>query len=179
MTLANVSWVAGLAVGLFHLPLLVAPSSATRLLERFPRSRFFAWTLTAVDLLWAAWLLDRIPLGRFDPVKDYLIILAPIAWFAIVFLVDELLAARALGGLLALVPSPLLDIARWHESDLRRVVVVLAYACALSGIALLLGPYWFRRTVRALAANDGACRIWGATGLFVGLLLVVLGLAVY
>lgn len=179
MDLAGLSLLTGIIVGLIHLPLLFAPSTAKRFLTGFPRNRLFAWILTAVVLVWAAWLLDGTPLGRFDVLKDYLVFVTPAAFFLIVIFVEELLAARSLGGLLVLVPAPLLDAARWHESQLRLVIVVFAYILAVEGIVLLLSPYRFRRAALSITMNDGVCRTAGAVGICVGLLLVVLGTTVY
>jgi len=177
--LAKVSLLVGAIVGGLHLPLLLAPAFAKRFLAGFPRNRLFAWILTGVDLIWAAWLLAEVPLGRFDVIKNYLPVLTPIAFFVVAFFMEELLAARSLGGLLVLVPALLLNVARSHESQMRLVVVVFAYILVVEGIVLLLSPYWFRKTVQVVAADDKACRIIGAGGVCLGLLLIVLGFTVY
>jgi len=162
-----------------YLPLAAAPAAARRLLARFPRDRWAAWALTAVDLAWAAWLLNQTPLGRFEAAKDYLPVIVPAAFFAVVFLMDELLAARALGGLLILVPAPILDAARWHGSPLRLVMTIVAYGLAVQGILLVLSPYKFRKSVERWAGSDRRCRLLGVGGAVLGLVLVLLGLTVY
>jgi uncharacterized protein YjeT (DUF2065 family) len=177
--LTAVALLAGILLALIHAPLVVSPAAARRFFGAFPRNRVAAWVLTALDLAWAAWLMYQVPLGRFEGLKEYLPALTPILFFLIVFLVDELLAPRALGGLLVLIPAPVLDIARWHESPLRLVVVGFAYVLVVAGIVLLLSPYWFRKASQALLATDRSARGMGVAGLLVGLVLLVLALAVY
>ena len=179
MDLPEVSIALGAVLAALHAPLLLAPAVSRKFLAAFPRSRVFAWLLTAVDLAWSAWLLYHAPLGRFECVKDFLFILTPAAFFLVVFFMDELLAARALGGLLILVPAPLLNAARWHDSALRLTVVMLAYVLAIQGVMVVLSPYKFRKTVQRLAGNDFACRVMGIVGVAVGLLVLALGLTVF
>jgi len=179
LNLSTAALVLGVALFALHVPLAAAPPAARRLLARLPRNRWAAWALTAVDLAWAAWLLNQTPLGRFEGAKEYLPVLAPAAFFAVVFLMDELLAARALGGLLILVPAPLLDAARWHGSPLRLVVTVVAYVMAVQGILLVLSPYKLRKGVERWAGSDRRCRVLGLAGAALGGVLVLLGLTVY
>ncbi|MBN1556959.1 MAG: hypothetical protein JW951_02295 [Lentisphaerae bacterium] len=179
MSLAATTILLGAVLCALYLPLAAAPARARAWLVRFPRSRWPGRILTAADLIWAAWLLQQMPLGRFDRYKPLLYLLTPLTYGLIIALMDELLSPRALGGLLVLVPAALLRLARWHPSPWRLVVVVLAYAMAVKGILLILAPYRFRLWSERLLSTDRACRAWGGLGLAVGLLLLVLGAAVY
>ena len=135
--------------------------------------------MTAVDLAWSAWLVMHMSLGPFDRYKPALYVVGPVLFFLVVFLMDELLAARALGGLLILIPSPLLDVARWHESEFRLVVTVFAYALVIAGIVLVLCPYMFRKATVWMTRSNAGCRAGGIFGLALGLLIMALALTVY
>lgn len=177
--LARVAIVLGSVIAMIHAPCVVAPNSTRKWIRLFPRSKRSAWLLVAGDLVWVGWLVFNTPLGRFEDLKPLLYVLVPATLFLVINLMDELLAARALGGLLLLVPWPMLTAARWHESDLRFVVTVLAYLFAVAGIILVLSPYWFRKTMAFWIRNDSLCRIWGIFGLGVGIFIIFLGIAVY
>ncbi|MBP7830234.1 MAG: hypothetical protein KA248_09990 [Kiritimatiellae bacterium] len=158
---------------------LLWPPAVRRAVAAFPRSRGPAWLLTALDLAWVAVIVLHAELGRFDWLKPYIYAAAPVAFFLIVIFMDELLAPRALGGLLLLLANPVIRAARWHESDWRWVVMVLAYAWAVAGIVLVLSPFYFRRVAEWANRTDGRCRFLGALRFGLGLLLLALALAVY
>jgi hypothetical protein len=162
------------AIGLFG---LFAPDRAAAALRRFPRSKWPAWGLCAIDLLWSGWLLYHTELGRFSAVKPYLYALVPLAFVLVVNYMDELLAPRALGGLFILLPAPMLSAVRWYDSPLRYPVVLIAYAMVIAGIVLVLSPYRFRRTVAPCVENPRGCRVWGACGAAIGTALIIVALA--
>lgn len=179
MSLRLWSVVLSLVLVVAHVPLVAAPGRVRRMAVWFPRSRWCGWLLAAIDLIWAAWLLNKVPLGRFDVLKDYLLVLTPVAFVVVAVFVDELLAARALGGLLVLAPALILDAARWHESGWRLVMVAIAYIMVADGMLLLLSPYWFRKVVQGAMVRDGVRRGIACLGCAAGIVLVVLGLVVY
>ena len=158
---------------------LAKPAEAAEHVRRFPRSRVPAWLLTGIDLVWSARLILEVPLGRFEGLKPLVYVAAPVVFFLIVFFVNELLSARALGGLLVLLPSPMLTAARWHPSELRLVVVVLAYAMAIEGMVLLLSPFVLRKQAAFLLRSDRSCRLTGGLSAALGSVLIILALAVY
>lgn len=178
-SLSLIACAVGLVIALLNVPCLVWPQAVRAGMQAFPRSRIPAWLLTALDLSWVAWIILHAQLGRFDWVKPYIYVAAPAAFFLIVIFMDELLAPRALGGLLLLMANPVLNAARWHESEWRLVLVVLAYLWAVAGIALVLSPYYFRRVAEWMNRSDGRCRTFGLVRMGLGLLLIGLGLAVY
>jgi len=177
--LAKAALILGAAMAVLHAPCVLAPGRSRAWIGKFPRNKRAAWVLTAVDLAWAAWLLIGTPLGRFEDLKPYVYVVAPVAFFLIVTFMDELLAARALGGLFLLIPAPLLAVARWHESHLRIVVLLLAYAMAVAGVALVMGPYHFRAVAERVTDSDGHCRRWGIAGVAVGVGVILLGVTLY
>lgn len=156
-----------------------APAKAMTGLRAFPRSKWPARVLSTVDLVWAAILLNEMPMGAFDSWKVALYALCPLAIILVPLYLDELLAPRALGGLYLLIASPILAAARWHPSDLSVILSFLSYLIICIGIALVLAPYLLGRFIRF--ATDGAARfkVMSAAGLLGGGALVLLGIFAY
>jgi len=121
------------------------PSAVRAGLQAFPRSKWPGWILTAVCVFWVYGVVSHAALGRFDVVKPFLPFAAVLLAAAIVYFMDELLAPRALGGLLLLLANPVLQGVRWVDSPWRLVVAVMAYAWVLLGCALILHPWLFRK----------------------------------
>jgi hypothetical protein len=159
--------------------LAFAPAATRAWLQRFPRHRTTGWVLTAVALAWSARLLWLTPLGRFDAVKPYFVVLTPLSIALVCWAMDELLAARALGILLLLVPAPILEAARLQDSPLRLVMVVVAYAMAVKGAVLVMSPYALRKGLAFALGHDRACRIWGSIAMFYAAALAALAALIY
>ena len=149
--------VAGVVAGL-SIAAMANPAGTGQALASFPRSRTMATVLTAIALLWTAWLLMNMPMGGLNAYKKSLYVLAPLSFFLITRYLDELLSSRALGGLLALVPATILDAARWHDSPARYVVILLAYVLAIIGMWLILCPWRFRVWMQPLVDSTKTCR---------------------
>jgi uncharacterized protein YjeT (DUF2065 family) len=159
---------------------LSAPAKVRAGLAVFPRSIWPGRILAAIDLIWAAYNLTLMHLGMFDAWKVHLVWLVPVAIFLCVKYMDELLSPRALGGLFLLAAGPVLNIARWHPSDARLVISVIAYLWILLGLTFLLSPWWFRRLIPRIAGStDRQVRIGGAIKTLLGVGLIALALFVY
>lgn len=164
---------------LVSLPLVARPERAMAVLSRFPRSRVAAGILTAVSLFWAAMIVYHADLGQFESLKPGVMVVAVVFFFLVFFLMDELLAARALGGIMLLAATPILNAARWHPSDLRLVPVVLAYAIVVVGMALVLNPYLFRKAIERIGPSPSRWRAIGVAGVGLSVVLLALALLVY
>jgi len=179
----SLNWIAvglGLFFVLVSLPALCAPAAFRAALLAFPRSRYPAWTLMALDLAWFGWLLYHEPLWPvFDLVRPWLVVIIPVVIVLVCIFVDELLAARALGGLLLLLGSPILDAARWHPSAWRYLPIVLAYAWIIAGIVFVLTPFRLRRFFEFTTCTLIRSYVGGAARLAFGLLLLWLGWRVF
>lgn len=179
LSLAHVSILLG-ALGIAgSLWQALAPAQVRRMLDALPRHTLTAWALAAVDLLWVAWLINETSLGRFDAWKPALYFITPLSFYLLIQYLDELLAVRALGGLLLLVAAPILDIARWHDSEWRLVIVGLVYIWVVIGMFLVMSPHLFRRTVRRVLPDDARGRLSAALKLVVSVGLLLLGLLVF
>lgn len=170
MTLEAMVLCIGLAHAVAGIMLAAVPAWTRERALRFPRQAWLGRILAAVAMAWSVHLVREMPLGWFDAYKAWLWVAGPVAYLLVIFFVDELLAARALGGMLLLIPNPLLDAARFQESDWRLAPVILAYVWVLCGMALILAPYRFREWVQVLGRTDGRCRVMGGLFLAAGLL---------
>jgi hypothetical protein len=135
--------------------------------------------LAAVALLWAALWLQGMPLGPLTPLKRFLPLLTPAAIVAVWLWVDELLSCRALGGVMVLIPTPLLSAAQWHPSPWRFVILLCAYALAVGGMILLALPYRGRDALFWAARTPGRLRLLASLKAVFGLFLVVLALTAF
>lgn len=178
-SLANWAVAIGALIVAINAAFLAAPEACKRWALAFPRSVAWAWGLVAVDLFWVAWIILHAPLGRFEPLKPLIYVLAPMAFILVVFFMDELLAPRAAGGLLLLVANPVLNAARWHPSPWRLVVTVLCYIWVVAGMVFLLSPYRLRDLVEWATKGSTRLRMLSVVRLVFGLVLLFLGWRVY
>ena len=173
------STILGTLLGVFYLWLVLKPASWRNAAAKFPRSVWPGRILTAVAVLWVSWLLFHMNLGRLSFLKSAVWYLAPICYLLIIFFMDDLLAPRALGGLMLLAANPIFYHVRWHDSNLRLIIVVLGYIIVIKGMLLVLSPFQFRRLVNRFLNTDSQCRRWGGVGLAFSAFLLILGLFVF
>lgn len=178
-TLSTAALLLGGVLVALHLPPLLFPAASRKLALGIPRGDWIAWGLTAIALTWTALIVLNAPLGRFDGWKPALYVVAPLAFIFIVLFLDELLAPRALGGLMLLAANPILNVARWHPSGLRLVVTTLVYLGVLLGMVLVLSPYRLRQLLDFWMRDPIRCRVGAALGVFTGGALILLAVTVY
>ena len=162
----------GVAAGVLA---LLVPERLRVGLQAFPRSKAPGWILMAIGSFWVCWVISHAALGRFEVVKPFIPVLGVVAYAAIVFFLDELLAPRALGGLLLLLANPLLNGVRWADSPWRYAVILIAYAWVVAGCALMLHPWTFRQLGEKFAGSAGAVRTIGWGKVLGGAILLAAG----
>jgi hypothetical protein len=175
VSLADVTIVIGAASCVLMLGCLAFPQAARAGLDRLPRNRWLGYALVILDLAWVAYEVQHLPLGNLEGLKEYLPYLTPLAILLVAFFMDELLAARAFGGLLLLLPIPVLDAAFLHPSPWRLVLVAVAYAWAVAGMVIVLAPYRLRQLLH-LFGEGRALRLRATAGFAVGVGFCILGL---
>jgi hypothetical protein len=169
----------GCFIVVMNLPAVFAPAFFRKMATGFSRNVPAAWILTAIDVVWVAWIILHASLGRFESLKPLVYVGVPVSFFAMVFFMDELLAPRALGGLLLLLANPVLNAARWLDTEWRLVMIVIAYAWAIVGIILVLSPFRLRQTAEWGTKTDLRCIVGGSIRILVGACILFLGLKVY
>lgn len=180
MSLSELSlWIGGIYVAL-HLPMVVAPQAVLKFFRIFPRNFWMGAVLAAVALVWSALEVNSMPLGNFIGSYKWLLwIIAPVVYGLILMFMNELLAPRALGGLLLLLANPVLSIQCLHASRATWLIAGLAYVWVIAGAWLVLSPYRFRHAVEAACATDRRCRSAGAAGVLMGCLLMGLSMTLF
>jgi hypothetical protein len=177
--LAGISLILGAVMGMISASMLCCPAQATRGLKAFPRHKLAGAVLACTAIVWATILLMKMNMGFLEKYKPYLLVIAPVVFVLIVFFVDELLAPRALGGLMLLVPAPILAAARWHDSLWRYFAIVSAYVLVIKGISLILSPYLFRQWCSLCISNEGRARLLGGIGLAYSITWIALAFLAY
>ncbi len=179
ISLSTIACVLGAFIAVVNVLPIAAPEQVRRWAAAFPRSKGPAWALTAIDLTWVSWVILHASLGRFEVLKPAVYAAGPISFILIVVFMDELLAPRALGGLLLLIANPVLNAARWLDTEWRLVMVVVAYIWVIIGIMLVLSPFYFRKGAEVATKTDFRCRVGGIVRMLAGLFILFLGLKVY
>ena len=172
LALGGLAALAGLAMA-------AAPQQARRAILAFPRHRLSAWVLTAGALVWTGFALHAMPMGGLSHLKRYIWPIAPVAFILLAYYLPELLAPRALGGLLLLWPTPMLDAARWHPSPWRYAITLSAYVMVVAGMMLVMTPYRLRLWSARWIETDARLRAAGYGKLAYGLVMLALGLLAY
>ncbi|MDX6767056.1 MAG: hypothetical protein SFU85_09715 [Candidatus Methylacidiphilales bacterium] len=171
--------VAGLLLLVSHLPVLFLPSKAPHLLASLPRHRILGWVLLALATLWFATLLGRIDLMEYTPHRlKFVLAVLVVGGLSAVYL-EDFLAARALGALLLLAAQVLLDAAFLRDETSRLAVTCTAYAWIIAGMLLVGMPYLSRDVLAWLNDRPPRLTLAASLGAAWGLVLLVLGLAVY
>ncbi len=179
MTLQWIAIVLGVLATAGGLVGVLRPDLVTKFAELFPRSIVPAWIFTALCCWLGAQEALGMNMGFLDAYKKYIYILSPAVFIASVVYMKELLAPRALGGFLLLIAVPILQIARWHESAWRLVIVILVYLWIVYGLVLLLSPWYFRKTYAPFMKNEALLKTSAIAKTALGIALLLLGIFVY
>ena len=170
----------GVLKGVGGVWLLLYPASARSALQAFPRSVWPGRIMAVGAFVWAAYLVHEMPMSdAIAQYKGYIWFLCPAIILLVWFFMEELLSVRALGGLLLLLPAAVLAVARWHPSPWRHVMSVSAYLAVFSGMALILMPYVFRKTVALFIGSDQRARMAGVAGCMMSAAFLALAFLVY
>ncbi len=158
---------------------LARPGLAAVVARELPRNGLLGKVLSTLAFVWAGLLLYLYPFDFVVAIKNYVpfIMLAaiPLSWYCM----PRLLAARSIGGLLVLIPAPVLLASRTTDSSLRLVVVILVYAAAVYGMALIMAPYYLRDHLGWIAARPARLRAAGVLSCALGVVLLLLAVLVF
>ncbi len=178
-SLQVVSLVIGAMLILLGLAAALRPAQTGDRLKSFPRARIPGVVLTGIALLWSAWLLNKMPMGGLSAYKWLLYILTPLSFYLIVFYMEELLAARATGAILMLIPAMIFDAGRWHDSPTRLLMIMFGYILAVAGMWIVLSPHKFRVWTTPLVEHPAVCRTAGWFSVILGGVIALTALTSY
>lgn len=148
-----------------------APDRVRGAFMAYPRMRLPAQVLTALCLIWFARNLWLVDFGGFSFLKNGLYLAVPLGWFLIVTYIPDLLAVRALCGLLLLGGNPLLVAVRWQGFP-SWVVGILIYVVMVKAMFLAVYPHYWKRGGVWLFAKPGRVRTAAAGEAAIGVLIL-------
>lgn len=134
-----------------------------------PRARITGMALSTLCWVWVACELISHPvdlLAFLTPLTT--VVLAVICAVLSIVLLENLLCARAIGGLMMLWPMPLFLLVRDQVTAWRLVPVVIGYASLTLGMVTVFYPWRFRVAMDWLAERPNARRALGALLLLAG-----------
>ncbi len=172
--LSAVSACVGIVTASLGLLMLAFPRAAAKAWRALPRRVWPGRILSAVCILWAALWLCIMPLGPLSAIRDLLWLLIPVSIASVWFFTPELLTCRAIGGLLVLVPTPMLSAAAWHPSPFRYVIIVYAYVMIVAGMYYIAMPWLLRDHITWSLAQPTRSRTIAGIALALGLFITVL-----
>lgn len=145
----------------------------------FPRNAWAGRILAAIDIALVTFLLLSEGFSWVDAHRQLVFLAVPAALFIVIFLMDELLAVRALGGLFLLIPFWILKAAFEHPSAGKLLMTCFAYLLVVKGIVLVWSPYLYRKQLQRLNSNVSFKFVSFLAGSVLGLAMIVMGLIVY
>lgn len=154
------------------------PRGVVWLVKAFPRNRAAGWGLCAACVVWICMLLRGMNMGFLEWLKPWVWPLGAVTFAAVVWALEELLAVRALGGMLLLAASPALSMLYFAENPPARVwmwhdvAAALVYAAILLGALWLLRPWTWRTAGEWLAARPRIRKLAAATAVVAGAALL-------
>ncbi len=171
------AFICGAFQALAGLAFLVFPSSAVAaFLRGFPRAEWTGRILAVITWILAAWATMVLPLDFLRPVQQpqVLVPLTAALAFLTCWWMPELLACRAVAGILMLFPCPLFLAVRAHPSAWRIALVVYAYIAAIKGMVIMFSPYHMRRACFCLADRPALQKTIGIVFLLIGIFFITL-----
>ncbi len=161
------------AFGFFRADLLRA------YIKGFPRSSYAGWILAGLCCLLGAREALAMNMGGLNAYKIYIYLIAPLVFIGSVTCLKELLAPRALGGLLCLVAVPITKVAVFSGQPYFQIISALAYFWVVVGLIWFLAPWHFRQMHQRILENDFI--YYSALGLkaLFGVVFILLGFFVY
>jgi hypothetical protein len=167
----------GLLLIAAHAFALLKPLTAQTWLRAFPRSKMWGQVLMTAAATWffaLVWLMD---LGEFSNWRQTVLIVTPFAWLLTIKFVEEFLAVRALGMLVLLAATPLLD-ASFLRPEMFSLYCLngLVYVWIIFAMFWVGMPYTLRDQIGWVSKDQKRWRAAAFAGLAYGALLLVLPL---
>src|ERR1035437_6879311 len=172
--LAFITLICGALVFVWSAGMALWPRGMAAWVGAFPRHVWAGRILAAVDILGSAWLLLQMRFAWVDAYPMMVYAAVPVAYVLVILLVDDLLAARALGGFMLLAPLPILESAFVHPAASRLVMTSFAYLLVIFGIVLVWSPFKWRQWTERWINRAPLARAVGGAGMMVGALMLFL-----
>lgn len=113
--------------------------------EKFPRNVILGRVLAAICCILAARESFLMNMAGLNAYKNLIFIIAPVIFICSTVFLKELLASRALGGILCLISVSIVKTASLSGAHLFQIMSFIGYVWVIYGITLLLAPWNFRK----------------------------------
>jgi len=183
-SLSAASLIVGTLISVGNTPGMVAPDRFAVWLKAFPRNRQIGVALMILNTIWAGSIVFTGQYSDFWIFPEHVIrvsvfFLAPLFCFAVIQYADQYLAARGAGILLILAARPLLAAAFVEDSAARLVITILAYIWVIAGIVFVAAPHRLRDMIDWGTSTVERVRLLCMIRFVFGMVLILLGIAVY
>jgi hypothetical protein len=179
MTLATLALGIGILLLVSQACAVWQPASYGAALRKFPRSTTWGYFLMGLGTLWFLSILHRETISDFAAWKRYLLLGFGLLGLFSCLYVRDFLAVRGLAVVLLLASKLVVDVARWHDSSARLLMVLLAYAGVIAAMWLIVSPWRLRDWIAWQTDNLKRIRLGGTVALVLSLVILLLGLAIY
>lgn len=185
ISLNSAGYVLAAILIVFHLWMLLKPTTSMSFLKGFPRNYNIGKILMGIGMFWF-WLMimpDKffkspiaMDLQDFDRLKPLLAFAVPIVGYLVIMECKEFLSVRGLGLCLLMAAAPLLG-AAWQEPHTLKVLIpVYAYAMIIKGLFMVGMPYLTRDLINWATSSKGLYRSLSLAGLAYGLTILICSL---
>lgn len=165
--------VAALAVALLACGGFLLHPASPRLVGKLPRAYAVGVVLSAICWIWVMAQLLLFPIDFLAFLTPMRVIVGGIACMVLTWLLlDNLLCARAIGGLLMLWPMPVILAVREQVTLWREVPVVVGYLSLTFGMTVVFYPWIFRKLCELVVKYVVLRRILAWSFVVLGLLTV-------
>jgi multisubunit Na+/H+ antiporter MnhG subunit len=179
ISLANLSLALGALMVITAVFGLVKTEGAMDWAKNFPRNETAGWTLMLAGMAWFLWVLKSETLADFEKFRMLFKVFIVATGVGACFFLKDFLAVRGLAVVLLLLAKLIVDTARWHESEWRLVLVVLAYALVIKAMWFTVAPWRMRDILDWATASERRFKMLCGVRLAFAVLLVVLGLTIF
>ncbi|HIG81523.1 MAG TPA: hypothetical protein EYQ62_07790 [Verrucomicrobiales bacterium] len=179
ISLANLSLALGAIMLLTAVWGLAKPEGMMDWVKKFPRNETAGWALMLAGMAWFLWVLSGETLADFEKFRMHFKIFIVATGVGACFFLKDFLAVRGLAVVLLMLAKLIVDTARWHESDWRLVLVVLAYAFVVKAMWFTVAPWRMRDILDWATASERRFKMLCGARLAFAVLLMVLGLTVF
>jgi hypothetical protein len=169
----------GLLISVPNVYGLLQPTRFAAAVRKFPRNTPAGYLLMILATLWFLAYVKQESISDFANFKPALFILFAGVGIGACLFVHDFLAVRGLAVVFLLLAKMIVDTARWVDTNWRLVVVTWAYVMVMAGMWWTVSPWRLRDILNWSTASDHRTRLTSGIRLGFGVLLIVLGVAVY
>jgi hypothetical protein len=177
--LSTLSVILGLIVVLPNVYGLLKPKAFAEAARRFPRNVIIGWPLMLIATAWFLFNVSQESVADFANMKKFFYLLFGAVGIGSCLFVQDFLAVRGLAVIFLLLSKLMVDSARWADTEWRLVISAWAYVLAIAGMWFTISPWRMRDLINWATASEQRTRVSSAARLAFGLLVLILGLAVF